>query len=208
MRRDESRRFALVCCLAVAPVIAACAGGPAGTRLDPTESLMIGHYGRFGEIQSSLVRGDLPAARTAAHSLANRQMPPTTTGWVDALTSAARAVAQSSNLEEATAASGDLIVACGSCHVDVGARPNVRFASGAPTGDSRAEHMARDMWALDQLMDGIVSGDSEYWMNGARALAEDNNMGDLGRQAMAATGEQRGVVYGRVVLGCADCHTR
>jgi hypothetical protein len=191
-------------------VIAACAGGPSSARLDPTEDLMIGHYGRFGEIQASLVMGDLPAAQAAAQSLGNRPMPPTTTGWVDALKSAAHTVAMSSTIEEAAQASGDLILACGSCHLEVGARPNVRFAPGAPTGDSRAEHMARDMWALDQLMDGIVSGDSEYWMNGARALAEDNNLnlGDIGRQAMAATGEQRGVVYGRVLEACADCHTR
>jgi mono/diheme cytochrome c family protein len=170
--------------------------------------MMIGHYGRFVEVQTSLAMGDLQSAQAAAHSLGNSQMPPTMTEWVEVLQSAAEGVAGASNIDEAAQASGTLILACGSCHADLGVSPNVRLSGGAPTGDSRAEHMVRDMWALDQLLDGMVSGDHEYWMNGARTLAEDNNMGDLGRQAMAATGDQRAVVYGRVISGCADCHTR
>ena len=76
--RDAIGRFALISALALAPTITACAGGPSGTALNPTEDNMIGHYGRFGEIQSSLVMGDLDAAREAAHDLAGRPMPPTT----------------------------------------------------------------------------------------------------------------------------------
>ena len=201
-------RFVLVSALVLAPVITACAGGPSGTQLNPTEDNMIGHYGRFGEIQSSLVMGDLDAAREAAHDLAGRPMPPTTTGWVEALKAAAHEVAGAATISEAAQASGDLVLACGSCHMEVGATPNVRFSTGAPAGDSRANHMARAMWALDQLMDGIVSGDNEYWLNGARVLAEDDTFGEVGTMALSAGGNQRGAVLGSVIESCADCHTK
>jgi len=207
-RRDAFGRFALISSLVLAPVIAACAGGPAGTELSPTEGMMIGHYGRFVEVQTSLAMGDLQSAQAAAHSLGQRDMPTTATPWVEALKSAAAGVAMASDIDEAAQASGTLILACGSCHAEAGVSPNVRLASGAPVGDTRAEHMTRDMWALDQLLDGMVSGDNEYWMNGARALAEDDSMGDMGQQALAANGDQRAVVYGRVIAACADCHTR
>ncbi len=52
---------------------------PPPTRLDPTQGQMIGHYGRFGEIQSSLIKGDLAADQVAAQSLAERSFPPATT---------------------------------------------------------------------------------------------------------------------------------
>ncbi len=206
--RDARGRFALIGALMIVPVISACAGGPAPTRLDVTEGQMIGHYGRFGEIQSSLIMGDLDAAKSAALSLAERPFPPTTTGWVDALQSAAREISTASDLDVATQASGTLVQSCGSCHEEVGANPNVRFVAGAPSGDSRADHMTRDMWAVDQMMDGMVSGDNEYWMNGGRVLVDSETMSELGNQVMAAMGDQRAIVYGWVIKACADCHTR
>ena len=206
--RDAYRLLALISTLVIVPVIAACAGGPANAELNPTEDMMVGHYGRFVEVQSSLAMGDLQGAQAAAHSLGNRPMPVTATPWVEVLKSAAEGVATAGNIEDAAQASGTLILACGSCHAEAGVSPNVRLASGAPTGDSRADHMSRQMWSLDQLLDGMIAGDSEFWMNGARTLAEDDSMGDLGQQAMAARGDQRAVVYGRVVAACADCHTR
>jgi len=206
--RDARGRFALIGAFMIVPLVSACVGGPAPTRLDPTEGQMIGHYGRFGEIQSSLIMGDLEAARGAAQSLAQRPFPPTTTVWVDALKAAANEIATASDLDAATQASGTLVQSCGSCHAELGAKPNVRFVAGAPSGDSRADHMSRGLWAVDQLMDGMVSGDNEYWMNGARVLADDENLSALGNQVMAAMGDQRAVVYGWVLKGCADCHTR
>ena len=206
--REAFGRFALIGALVLAPVLASCAGGPAGTELGPTEGQMIGHFGRFSEIQSSLVMGDLPAAQAAAQSLSGRDFPPTRGAWGDALKSAAHDVVRATDIETAAQASGVVVQTCGSCHAEVGVTPNVRFAPGAPRGDSRAEHMARDMWAVDQLMDGMVANDNEFWMNGAGALADDEHMADMAAQVMAAQGEQRPIVYGRVIAACADCHTR
>ena len=122
--------------------------------------------------------------------------------------SAAHDVSVATDMDAATQASGVLVQSCGSCHEEVGANPNVRFVAGAPSGDSRAEHMTRDMWAVDQMMDGMVSGDDEYWMNGGRVLTDSETMTELGDQVMAAMGDQRAVVYGLVIKACADCHTR
>jgi len=206
--RDSFWRLALIGSLALAPMVAACAGGPANTEVNPTQDMMAGHYGLFIELQSALLMGDLQSAQATAHSLGMGQMPAVATPWVEALKSAAERVAVASNIADAAQSSGTLILACGSCHAEVGASPNLRFAGGVPTGDSRAQHMSRHMWALDQLMDGIISGDDEYWMNGAGTLADDDTMGDVGRQAVAAAGDQRAVAYGHVLAACADCHTR
>ncbi len=41
-------------------------------------------------------------------------------------------------------------------------------------------------------------------MNGARVLADDEDMGELGSEVLAAMGDQRAVVYGWVLKGCAE----
>lgn len=207
-RRHVSGIVALVGVVSVAPFVAACAGAPGGTELAPTEGQMIGHYGRFSEIQASLVKGDLAAAQVAANSLTTRPMPPTTTQYAAMVRRAADEIARAGTVAEAAQAAGRMGLACGGCHAALDERPNVRFTGGAPRGDSRAEHMARANWALDQLLDGMIANDNEFWMNGANVFLDDDQLGMTGEIVAAAQGEQRGVVYGEVVQACADCHTK
>jgi mono/diheme cytochrome c family protein len=201
-------------------LVASCAtGSTAGDR-------MFDHFSRASAVQSALIVGDLDGARRPAAWLADHDVVASASlgdrGWLDALGTAAAEIRDAGSVDEAADATGRLAESCAGCHTSSNSGPRFRSAGDPPTGDDRATHMIRNLWAMDRMWEGLIGASSATWQAGARAIADEDPETFPGGSAVSALARavheqatraertprgNRAAVYADLMKTCAGCHT-
>ncbi len=188
------------------------------------------HFELLRAIQRLTIRGKLAEARLLARSIAdapNEAPLGPLEPYALQVRDLAASLALAPNIDEAARREARLAVACAACHKASNIVP--RFAPTPalpPDHPSDAARMARHLWATDRLWEATVGGGDEPWTRGLEVLAEtplpfgnaDAQRVELARKlrelAYVArkpgardTMEDRGRVYGEILVVCAGCHT-
>jgi cytochrome c553 len=217
----------------LALALAACVGPDAEDiedRHDQTIVQMERHDAEATTMRLAVIDGDLGRLRKAAAELAARLPIAGVGDRLDAhqatLKSIAGRLSAATTLEVAATGAGELAVACGSCHADVGILPPP--ASDPPNGEAWESAMARHSWAADEMWTGLV------WKSDARfrqavevwnatplaqphtaddkrftpeVLALEDRVHDLAEQAAAKMEpSRRAELYGEMLATCSACH--
>jgi cytochrome c553 len=180
------------------------------------------HFDDLRAIQRLLVSGKLAEAKSLAFLLTKPATDPGLARWASQsaqVTEAARALVVAPDIDEALRREARVAVACAGCHVQT------RHAVFAPPPatltdeENTASPMARHQWAVDRLWEGVVGGADRPWRAGLEVLgatplpANDapslaDRMQQLARSGLTATLDERGRVYGEMLVTCAACHQR
>ncbi|HSK09998.1 MAG TPA: hypothetical protein VK911_10490 [Vicinamibacterales bacterium] len=208
-----------------------------GSQAPPSAEVvqhMHDHLAQVQTVQQAVIRGDIDEARTAARRFADHQeltgMPENVQETVDDMKEAAQKVGNADDLKSAGEATGTMLAECGSCHRSMSARPN--FPSPAAQAQARNKTVAQMLEhqrAMDLLYQGLVAPSDDLWRQGAEALKASPLKADtfpadteLSKEALDAQAEthevaetaaeaadldKRGDVYGRLIGGCATCHS-
>ena len=185
--------------------------------------------------RDALIDGDLDAARSAAHELAEHDyagaFPASWKHWVGEMQKQARALAIAADDAEAGQAVGALAVACGSCHRDQKGGFRLANAEAMPWRDppeTITERMDRHAVGIEQMWFGLIAPSDDVWRAGTvtltrapleaplegeedpvdeRSHAELERLRELAKQARSApTYAARAQVYGAAITTCAHCH--
>jgi cytochrome c553 len=200
-------------------------------RHDRTVVEMQRHDAEATRMRAAVIDGDLTKVREAAAELRAR-LPleiggTRVDGLQERLKSVTNQLAHAETIDGAAGGMGELAVACGSCHGQVGIRPPP--ASDMPNGEDWESAMARHSWAADEMWTGLL------WKNDARfqhavevwnatplaqphtaeakrfvpeVLAMEDRVHDLAQEAAAKMEpNRRGELYGRMLATCSACHT-
>lgn len=219
----------------VGAVVTACSGVVDDTR-PPVLPVRPGHddvvrdhmrasYDLARGVEQLLLRGDLRAARSLAHVLANTPVPAGAAfaAQEDAVRDRAADVARAPDIDEALRAEARLAAACAGCHRAAGAFPDRGPRPPAPPDDDSIDaQMARHRWAAAMLWDAAIGGSDQAWQAGLDVLAEAPldwpGRSDRARyarwlqeSAAAARGRwidpvMRAHVHGDLLVACAACH--
>ena len=212
--------------------IAALAAVVAGQPQDPARTaVMRGHYREAMIVHEAVIRGDLPAATSAARALAEYEPPPGTLPkaepFVRAIRESSAQIEHAGSIADAASATANMLIACGDCHRALGTQPSAPLA-GPPKVGGVVGHMLAHQRAADQMLQGLVSPSESSWRDGARAFAaaplvqrdlpaRDSEAHDLilrersvhqiaAGAAEARDARNRAGFYGLILGGCADCH--
>ena len=186
-------------------------------------------YDLYGAIERLLIRGKLDDARDLARSIGRA---PDEAGMAPFQTQSAlvrtraMAVADATTLDEATRRTATLAAACAGCHVDTNAVPELRTSPPVPADRHDVpSRMARHLWAIARVHEGMIAGVDEPWRSGLDVLAEAplpwpsedraraqlaQRLHDVAARAkhrVSASSDDRAVSYGELLATCAGCHT-
>jgi cytochrome c553 len=188
---------------------------------------MEGHYTQVGQVQQAVVKGDLEAARAPAQWLAEHpehpDLPQGVKSPMEDMRAQARSVVRAVDLADAARATAEMAAACGRCHRLAGAGPDPETWTMAPPGADALRQMARHLWAVDRMWEGLVAPSDRLWRQGATALIDDplfqgggqaspdvarlaREVHDLGVTASGRDPDGRAGVYGRLLATCVTCH--
>jgi hypothetical protein len=226
-------RISFIPCLLVSSVIA-CGGSqtPAEDRsADDLSQTMHQHLAKLGEMQSAVVQGDLPRAKTAALDLGgelkNRQHPKGWEGYLSELRKATFTVSSAADLGQAARATARAAAACGKCHADRGidvAEAPVPAPRSRP--DEISEKMYRHLEAANLMWMGVLGASDEAWKAGAESLASAgsiaqeevarnnpemqsiaHHVSELAEAAPSAgPWQERSQILGEFMASCSACH--
>jgi len=214
-----------------APVPAVPAAPAAPRELTEVElvALMEGHYTSAIAAHDALIRGDVLTVRTRLAEIAAQELPANApASWRPLharLHTAASGAAPASTLEEAGAAMGAVVEACGSCHASLGRGPEY-LRPLAPEGATPLETaMLGHQWATERLWEAVTGPREEAWHRGAATLAasrvfaartgevspallaRETAMKHAGEAALTIAGlHERSAAYGQLLATCAGCH--
>lgn len=138
----------------------------------------------------------------------------------------AAALGRAPNVDEACRRSARLAVACAGCHSATGVVPALSSLPALPADKPTLEaRMARHLWATDRLWEAMIGGGTEPWRQGLDVLAatplpfssEQDGRAEMAknlqrladgarRRATTDTLDQRGRVYGDILIACTSCH--
>jgi cytochrome c553 len=174
-------------------------------------------------IERMLVHGQLDDAKLFAYLLA-RNTSAQQLGEARTIALAAGALTQARSVEDAVHAESRIVAACTRCHAAARARPAFRMPSGSPPDrPTAAAQMARYVWAIDRLWEGMLGASDEHWRAGLYVIATAPlpktlapspktalRLQQLARNQLARTPtiEQRSALYSEIVIACAGCHAR
>ncbi len=208
--------------------------GRSPSRRAPTITERMKDHERLGAVlRDAAVRGDLDAARATAASLAQIRVDEALdTEWnrsLAAMTAAAVAVRDSSDIDVATRRIAELARTCGDCHATSGrppARPDAPLSLEVDSG-VRGQ-MRSHVIGASRLWDGLVGPSDEAWKEGALRLADRSLRPEVltpGRTPVPAVGElveslrrigeraesaptvdARVDLYAEALATCATCH--
>lgn len=197
----------------------------AGTLL---QRLMKSHFEQVAHIRAEVIAGNVDGAIEPARVIVEMQgvdtLPVEWRSSVRELQAAAARMRESPDLAEAAAATADIGMTCGGCHV-VNGGPSIEVAKAPGANTTVAERMTRHLWASERLWEGLYGPSDAAWIAGAKAMAEGTldkaalqpggvqakSLGDvlvsLGKRAQTTTdGERRAQIYASVLATCAPCH--
>lgn len=186
-------------------------------------------YTLFAAIERLLVRGKLAEARDLARGIGAAPDEAGLAAWaVQAATvrDRAAAVASAPSLDEACQRTARLAEACAHCHADAGVISEFRVPPRLPPDQPTLEaRMARHLWAVERIREGMIGGDAEPWRTGLEVLAQAplpwraadaprkalaqqlHDIADRGRRRGATAGsDERTRTYGELLATCAACH--
>lgn len=187
------------------------------------------HFDDMRSIELYLLSGKLDDARTLAYLLS------TPTGdlglaQLDAqtarVTAAASALGRARGIDDAFRKEVALAVECASCHLAAGRPANLAAVPPLPPDTGTAEaRMARHVWAVDRLWEGLIAPNDDRWSRGLSVLADTplpfTPLTDAPLLARAlhqrartqletrttASLADRGTAYGELLVTCAACHS-
>ena len=217
----------------LALLFCACVGPDAEDIEDRHEQTVVQmerHDAEATAMRTALIDGNLDGLRQAAAELDRRLpihgMPDGLVARQAELKSIAGRLAKATTIEVAAGATGELAVACGSCHAQVGILPPPR--SDEPNGETWESAMARHSWAADEMWTGLVwKSDArfrhavEVWNATplaqphtaddkrftAEVLALEDRVHDLAEQAAGMMEpSRRAPLYGEMLVTCSACH--
>lgn len=186
-------------------------------------------YELFGAIEHLLVHGKVTETRDLARSIGVAPDESGLSAWATqaaVVRERASALATASSVDDACRKAAKLAEACASCHVDTNAVPELReppaMPPDRPTVDAR---MARHVWAVERIREGVIGAVDEPWRAGLDVLAQaplpwadvDSDRTALAKQlhvladqarhrATLDVGADRARVYGEILVTCAACH--
>lgn len=226
MRHDGIRSGLFVLSLLVP--LGACAGWPSGQE-EPVTRHMYAHFGRLGEIQTAVIRGDLDGARRSARMLAEHPplegFPTSLDSYEDEMRTLAREAGGAASLETAADLTARMASTCGACHRAYEGGPRMDPGGHAARGSDTADRMLRHLWGADRMWEGLLGPSDELWRRGAGTLAEEEGWSDLpsgyseeserlaervrrvARVARRVDDEaRRADLYGDLLETCSGCH--
>lgn len=200
----------------------------------PTAVHMQEHFSQAVALRDAVIAGDLAAAQKPATWMAEHQMegglPEGWEPYVVEMQNAAAEAQGASELDAVASAAGAMAAQCGACHQAQDAMIEVSVGEAPVAEPGTAAHMARHLWAMERLWDGLVTPSDPAWTAGSEVLADEplasSSFGDdpqmqeelsdlasrihaLGAEAATATDlATRGQLYGEMLSTCAPCHTR
>jgi hypothetical protein len=185
---------------------------------------MLGHYGDTTAMQRALIAGKLAEYQTAAAAVARDEWSPRPggdqAGFAERARAAATAAQAAPSLVAAAAALGALGNVCASCHLASGA-PEVPIAPEEPSEVTNPRMLAHAI-ASERLWAGLILPSDASWVSGMRLLAQVpaidqpsaevsaavRLLSELARRGENAEPDQRGQIFGDVLLTCSGCHER
>jgi hypothetical protein len=185
---------------------------------------MLSHYGDTTAMRKALVAGKLADYQAAAAALARDDWSPSAAADQAAFAQRARSAASDAqtapSLVVAAAALGALGDVCASCHLASRAT-EIPIAPEEPS-DATNPRMLAHAIASEQLWAGLILPSDASWMSGMQLLiqapalddpssevsAAARHLSELARRGETAEPEQRGKLFGDVVLTCSGCHER
>jgi len=180
-------------------------------------------------MELAIAQADLETGRREARALDTLEEPDVLASsqpFLDDVRTAAHRVAVAISLDDA--ADGVALVgrACARCHEATHAA--VRFESAPRVEPKLAVDMAGHQVAARQMWEGLIGPSDQRWQAGARSLAAfppdirselvtrtwANDVDDVSRirlyaasAAETAAHDERAALFGRILAGCAHCHT-
>jgi len=189
---------------------------------------MRAHFSDLRMVEQLLVAGRLDEGLAIAYLLTRKVEDPALAPWddharnvVDTATSLTRA----DGLADALRREARLAVECAGCHVATRTAPIFGAAPPLPAELLTAEaRMARHVWAVDRIWEGLVGPDDDRWSRGLAVLAETPlpyapltdapqlaaDLRNLAKQQLddraTTSADQRAARYGEMLVTCAACH--
>lgn len=187
-------------------------------------------YSLYAAVERLLIRGKLDDARDLARAIGVVADEAGLQAWAPqsaAVRERAVALSNATSVDEACRRMARLAEACAHCHVAANAVPEFRgppeLPPDRPTVDAR---MARHLWAIERVREGMIGAAEEPWRAGLDVLATAplpwattegdraalanrvHELADRARHRGAGdTGEERTRTYGELLVTCAACHT-
>jgi hypothetical protein len=198
--------------------------GAAPVRRRTTRGQMLSHYGDTAAMRKALVAGKLADYQAAAAAVARDEWSPSAGADEAPFAQRARAAAAAAqaapSLVAAAAALGALGDVCASCHLASGA-PEIPIPPEEPS-EATNPQMLRHAIASARLWAGLILPSDANWVSGMQLLvqapaldhpssevsAAARHLSELGRRGESAEPDQRGQIFGDVLLTCSGCHER
>ena len=186
------------------------------------------HFLRATQVQTAIINADLKASREAAAWLADHQgADDFPENALDQMRAAAQAVVDAENIYAAGLGVGQIGAACGYCHELMSVQTGLKSDAAYELGSSLSKRMARHLWAVDRMWEGLIANSDQAWIAGAELLLEaplssqdisaepQPAIDKIGQQIRelaikarkAAKRGQRAELYGEFIARCASCHT-
>lgn len=193
-----------------------------------TAETMREHFDAVDSIKAALVDGDLVTAQREVARIVGHPVDRELAAWqphVEQMREIGRELQRATDVRAASMAAARLGAACGSCHVALGHRPELKTAPEPAAGDPLQAEMQRHQWAADRMWEGLVAPSDELWRSGAEVLAEPSLFGDpeptdlsivdrlaaevsglAERAQTASTQKERAEIFGEALGTCGQCH--
>jgi cytochrome c553 len=227
-------RFALILLLPVTLVVSSCGRADDGAQVPAghdaaTVQDMHRHVEHVRLVEEAVIRGDIEGAQEPARWIAEHKESPglqSNTGrFLNDMRTAARRVADATDVETASQGAASLVASCGSCHAASNVTASLPEVTIPAAATDRAGHMREHQAAVELMYRGLAAPSEENWRKGAEMLRGSplahGDMGDIAKEVQAAEGrvheiaeravkagdrDTRVQVYGELVSTCASCH--
>lgn len=193
-----------------------------------TSRLMQAHFTDALLIRKAVIAGTPEQAARPADALAKADIlgdvPVSWRPFVERMQQLAGRINDSTNAAQAAAATADLGVTCGACHLQRGG-PKASNAPAPPESTALVARMQRHVWATERLWEGLTVPSNEAWSAGAKALStapfpaqllKDGGVhsrsaaNDFAKLVVKAptkkTVEERAALYAELLVTCGGCH--
>lgn len=186
------------------------------------------HFDDLRIIEQLLIAGRLAEGTALAYLLVRRLDDPGLASWSDRdqrVADAAQALVEAPSLDEALRREVRVMAECAGCHATAQVAPKLRPAPAVPVDDGgRPARMARHVWAVDRLWEGLVAPSDERWTRGLDVLAQTPmpfaprsdapllgaRLQDVARRQLAGRAvtdlDDRAAAYGELLVTCTACH--
>ncbi|MGE0401209.1 MAG: hypothetical protein AB7T06_31155 [Kofleriaceae bacterium] len=186
------------------------------------------NYGVVRGIERLLLRGRLEDAKPLAAAIGEAPDEPGMSAYAKhfaEIRQRALDLSRAKSVDDAFRLEGKLVLACATCHAEVGVVPEPSSVPLPPDRNTLEARMSRHLWAADRLWMGIVADSQADWSSGLDVLAGGSRMwpeldaarapfakqmqrtAETARRVKAPALAARATTYGELLTTCASCHT-